>query len=104
MIERHAATVGLARFPVLDYDVTTANWHALERARSAKSSAATEVADGRSAGKIGSESVTGHADKACLNVRIDPKLLNSPQNEEGIKTGLTAKLIKPWTVFLRKAA
>lgn len=66
--------------------------------------AATQVAVGRSAGKIGSEYVKGRVDKACLNVRIDPNLLNNPQQEEGIKIGLTAKLIEPYAVFLRKAA
>lgn len=35
-VERYAAAVVLASFPVLDYDMTAANWHALERARSAK--------------------------------------------------------------------
>lgn len=34
--ERNAVAVVLASFPVLDYDMTAANWHALERARSAK--------------------------------------------------------------------
>ena len=66
--------------------------------------AATEVAVGRSAGKIGSGYVKGRVDKACLNVRIDPNLLNQPQQEDGIKIGLTAKLIEPYAVFLRKAA
>lgn len=35
-VERYAAAVVLAGFPFLDYDMTAANWHALERARSAK--------------------------------------------------------------------
>ena len=35
-VERYAAAVVLASFPVLGYDMKAANWHALERARSAK--------------------------------------------------------------------
>lgn len=66
--------------------------------------AATEVAVGRSAGRIGSEYVKGRVDKACLNVRTDPNLLNDPQQEKVIKIGLTAKLIAPYAVFLREAA
>lgn len=66
--------------------------------------AATEVAVGRSAGKIGSEYVKGHVDKACLNVHTEPRLLNDPQQGKIIKIGLTAKLIEPYAVFLRKAA
>ena len=63
--------------------------------------AATEVAIGRSAGKTGSEYVKGRVDKACLNVRTDPSLLNDPQQGKIIKIGLTAKLIEPYAVFLR---
>lgn len=66
--------------------------------------AATEVAVGRSAGRIGSQYVQGRVDKACLNVRTDPTLLNDPQQEKVLKIGLTAKLIEPYAVFLRAAA
>ena len=66
--------------------------------------AATEVAVGRSTGRIGSEYVKGRVDKACLKVRTNPSLLNDPQQEEVIKIRLTGKLIEPYAVFLRKAA
>ena len=104
MLECCTVAVALASVPVLDYDMIAANWHAPERARSAKNSAAIKVAFGRSAGKIGSGYVKERVDKACLNVRIDTYLLNSPRKKEGIKIGLTANLIEPYAVFLRKAA
>ena len=46
----------------------------------------------------------GRVDNACPNFRIDPNLLTSPRNEEGIKIGLTAKLIEPYAVSFWKAA
>ena len=46
----------------------------------------------------------GRVDKACLNVRTDPKFLNDPSQEKVIKIGLTAELIDPYAVFLRTAA
>ena len=64
----------------------------------------TEVAVGRSAGRLGSQYVQGRVDKACLNVRTDPKFLNDPSQEKVIKIGLTAELIDPYAVFLRTAA
>lgn len=48
--------------------------------------------------------MTGRVDKACLNVRINLDLLNSPQKEEGINIGLTAKLIEQYAVLFWKAA
>ena len=64
----------------------------------------TEVAVGRSAGRLGSRYVRGRVDKACLNVRTAPSLLNDPNQKKMIKIGLTAELVDPYAVFLRTAA
>ncbi|OWU85853.1 hypothetical protein ATO6_02860 [Oceanicola sp. 22II-s10i] len=63
--------------------------------------AATEVAVGRSAGRLGSQYVRGRVDKACLNVREAEALVNNPAEEKRLKIGLTAELCDPWAVFLR---
>ena len=64
----------------------------------------TEVAVGRSTGRLGSQYIKGRVDKACLNIRGDAKLLNDPDQERLIKIGLTAKLLAPYAVFLRSIA
>jgi len=65
---------------------------------------ATEVAVGRSAGRLGNQYIKGRVDKACLNIRGDAELLNDPKQERLIKIGLTAKLVAPYAVFLRSTS
>ncbi len=62
---------------------------------------ATEVAVGRSAGRLGNQYIKGRVDKACLNVRDSAALVNDPIQEKVIKIGLTAEVCEPYAVFLR---
>ena len=63
--------------------------------------AATEVAVGRCAGRLGSQYVRGRVDKACLNIRDVEAISNDPSLDKRPKIGLTAELCAPWAVFLR---
>lgn len=65
---------------------------------------ATEVAVGRSAGRLGHQYVRGRVDKACLNVRALDTRLNDPEQDKVIQIGLTATLCEPYAAFLRSAA
>ena len=61
----------------------------------------TEVAVGRSAGRLGHQYVRGRVDKACLNVRPPEMRLNDLEQDKIIKIGLTAQLCEPYAAFLR---
>lgn len=62
---------------------------------------ATEVAVGRSAGRLGNQYIKGRVDKACLNVRDEVLRMNDLSQEKTISIKLTAELCEPYAVFLR---
>lgn len=56
----------------------------------------TRVALGRSKGKVGSEYIRGHVDKACL------ELLDQPaESAAAVPIKLVAEVVDPYAVFLR---
>jgi tRNA(fMet)-specific endonuclease VapC len=57
-IERHLDDAVAASFPILDYDRTAAEWHALERARLAASGLTPPFADGQIAAIAGGRGLT----------------------------------------------
>ena len=57
---------------------------------------ATEVAVGRSKGRVGSEYIRGRVDKACLTVVGD-----ASEPKQIKKISLVANVIEPYAVFLR---
>jgi len=63
----------------------------------------TEVAVGRSAGRLGHQYLKGQVDKACLNVRDTAAKLNDEEQEKKVRIGLVAELCEPYAVFLRAA-
>tara|TARA_R110002020_G_scaffold83397_1_gene206603 strand:- start:19892 stop:20476 length:585 start_codon:yes stop_codon:yes gene_type:complete len=61
----------------------------------------TEVAVGRSAGRLGNQYVRGRVDKACLNLREQNVVVNAIEQEKSVKIGLAAILCDPYAAFLR---
>ncbi len=60
--------------------------------------AQTRVAIGNSQGRAGDRYITGHVDKACLEVVADPAVHNGAAVA---KIGLVAKLVEPYAVLVR---
>jgi len=59
--------------------------------------AATRVATGPNAGRVGSRYVRGQADKACLEV-VESERIN--EEKKVVQINLVAELIEPYAVFL----
>jgi len=59
------------------------------------------VAIGTSMGRIASRYLTGHVDKACLEIVSGP--VSEVADESRIHIGLVAKLVAPYALFVRNA-